>query len=186
MKNNIYRQLGILAFTVTVMLVCANSIFAQTSSTPSKTTKSTSDYAFLALPSGTVWKMSNEEGFYTYEEAQKKFGAKLPTKKQWQELIDCCSWTWTGKGYKVTDKKGTSIYFPANGYESSHGNLFGKDENAFYWAFTPKDTIPTTYSSGLWIEHKKVLKDKTTVEYVDNIHLYDSKQDYHQSVRLIG
>ncbi len=185
MKNNIYRQFRILAFSVTVMSVCANSLCAQTSSTQSKTTKSTSDYVFLALPSGTIWKMSNEEGFYTYAEAQTQFGAKLPTKKQWQELIDCCTWTWTGKGYKVTDKKGTGIYFPANGYKSSFGNLLGKDENAFYWASTPNDTTTSTYSSGLWIEHKKVVKDKVIVEYVNNIHLYDSKKDYHQSVRLV-
>lgn len=184
MKNNIYRQFRILAFSVTVMFVCANSICAQTSSNPQKTTKSKSDYVFLALPSGTVWKMSNEEGFYTYAEAQKKFGAKLPTKKQWQELIDCCTWTWTGKGYKVTDKKGTSIYFPANGYESSYGNLFCKDENAFYWASTPNDTT-STYSSGLWIGQKKAVKDKGIVENVNNILLYDSKKDYHQSVRLV-
>lgn len=174
----------ILAFSVTVMFVCANGIYAQTSSNQQKNTKSTSNYAFLALPSGTVWKMSNEEGFYTYEEAQKKFGTKLPTKKQWQELIDCCSWTWTGKGYKVTDKKGTSIYFPANGYESSYGNLFGKDENAFYWSSTPNDTT-STYSSGLWIGRKKEVKDKGVVEHVDNILLYNSKKNYHQSVRLV-
>ncbi len=184
MKKNYRRQSFILAFTVTIMLVCANIISAQASSNTSKHTQSTSDYAFLALPSGTVWKMSNEEGFYTYEEAQKKFGAKLPTKKQWQELIDCCSWTWTGNGYKVTDKKGTSIYFPANGYKSSFGNLFCKDENAFYWASTPNDTTSTD-SSGLWIGRKKVVKDKGLVEFVDNIILYNSKKDYHQSVRLV-
>jgi len=184
MKNNIYRQFRVLAFSVAVMSVCANSICAQTSSTPSKTTKSTSDYVFLALPSGTIWKMSNEEGFYTYMEAQKKFGAQLPTKEQWQELVDCCTWTWTGKGYKVTDKKGTSIYFPANGYKSSFDNLFGKDENAFYWTSSPNDTT-STYSSGLWIEHKKTVKDKVIVEYIDNIHLYESKREYRQSVRLV-
>lgn len=184
MKNNLYRQFRILAFSVTVMIVCANSLCAQTSSTPAKTTKPTSDYVFLALPSGTVWKMSNEEGFYTYAEAKKKFGAKLPTKAQWQELIDCCTWTWTGKGYKVTDKKGTSIFFPANGYKSSWGNPFGKDENAFYWMSTPNDST-STYSSGLWIERKKVTKEKGIVEYIDNIRLYDSKKNYHQSVRLV-
>lgn len=184
MKNSISRQSLILAFMVTVMLVCANSLCAQTSSNSQKNTKSSSNYAFLALPSGTVWKMSNEEGFYTYEEAQKKFGAKLPTEKQWQELIDCCSWTWTGKGYNVTDKKGTSIYFPANGYKSSFGNLLGKDENAFYWASTPNDTT-STYSSGLWIGRKKAAKGKGIMELVDNILLYKSKKNYHQSVRLV-
>lgn len=184
MKKFIHRQLFLLAVLVAFAATSLNGVFAQSTNTTQKKANSQSDFIFLALPSGTVWKMSNEEGFYTYEEAQKKFGAKLPTKKQWQELIDCCSWTWTGKGYKVTDKKGTSIYIPANGYKSSFGNLLGKDENAFYWALSPNDTT-STYSSGLWIERKKAGKDKGVIEIIDNILLYNSKKNYHQSVRLV-
>ncbi len=43
-------------------------------------------YVDLGLPSGTKWKSVNEagdeNGFYTYDEAIKAFGNKLPTKKQ--------------------------------------------------------------------------------------------------------
>lgn len=39
----------------------------------------------------------------------------IPTKTQWQELIDMCSWSWTGHGYQVTGPNGQSITLPAAG-----------------------------------------------------------------------
>jgi uncharacterized protein (TIGR02145 family) len=66
---------------------------------------------------------------------------RLPTKDEFQELIDNCDWTWTTlnghKGYKVTSKKnGNSIFLPAAGYcfDGKHwrgGRIGG------YWSSTP-------------------------------------------------
>ena len=44
----------------------------------------------LGLPSGTLWKNENEEGYYSYWEAVKKYGNMLPTKEQYQEILDVC------------------------------------------------------------------------------------------------
>ncbi len=71
-------------------------------------------YVDLGLPSGTLWKSTNEKGgFYDYDSAKKLFGDKLPTKNQWEELMTFCIWTWTGKGYKITGKNGKSIVLPS-------------------------------------------------------------------------
>ena len=46
-------------------------------------------YVDLGLPSGTLWRNSNEGGDYaryTYDEAISRFGNKLPTKQQLEEL----------------------------------------------------------------------------------------------------
>ena len=46
-------------------------------------------YIDLGLPSGTLWKESNEGGdyaYYTFDEAIIKFGNKLPTKQQLEDL----------------------------------------------------------------------------------------------------
>ena len=45
-------------------------------------------YVDLGLPSGTLWKGKNEGGWYTYEEAISMFGNLLPTKEQFEELIN--------------------------------------------------------------------------------------------------
>lgn len=68
----------------------------------------------LGLPSGTLWKNKNEDGFYTHNQA-KIFGSKLPTKKQWEELRSLCKWSWTGNGYEIVGPTGESIILPAAG-----------------------------------------------------------------------
>lgn len=81
-------------------------------------------YVDLGLPSGTSWRNSNEGGDnarYTYDEAVSKFGNKLPTLQQLEELKNECTWTWTGNGYKVTGPNGNFITLPAAGYGSEVG-----------------------------------------------------------------
>ena len=96
-------------------------------------------YVDLGLPSGTCWRNSNEGGdnaLYTYNEAVSRFGNKLPTKQQLEELKNKCTWTWTGSGYKVIGPNGNSIYLPAAGYRyNGDVNLVGTD--GYYWSSTP-------------------------------------------------
>ena len=54
-------------------------------------------YIDLGLPSGTLWRSSNEEGLYTFDEAVKKFGNKLPSIKQIDELVKSCTQTYDRK-----------------------------------------------------------------------------------------
>lgn len=92
----------------------------------------------LGLPSGTLWKDKNEEGgFYTYQQALNKFGDRLPTEKQLEELKNKCSWSWTGNGYKVTGPNGNSISLPAAGYRDCGGSVRGVGSNGDYWSSTP-------------------------------------------------
>ena len=78
--------------------------------------------------------------------ARKQWGSswRLPTKAEFEELLNNCTWTWTEqngvKGYKVTSKKnGNSIFLPAAGwrggtslsYQGTYGN---------YWSSTPRES----------------------------------------------
>lgn len=75
-------------------------------------------YVDLGLPSGTLWKINAEEGFFTHEQAMTQFGAQLPTKEQFEELKDSCQWTWKENGYTIVGTNGNSIVFSANGYKN--------------------------------------------------------------------
>lgn len=91
-----------------------------------------------------------------YDVAHKKWGGswKLPTKEQWQELIDYCSWTFMAQdchpGYKVTGPNGRCIFLPAAGkkaeysgadrsigsegsYLSSMKGTYGLSHLCFWW-----------------------------------------------------
>ena len=92
----------------------------------------------LGLPSGTLWKDKNEEGgFYTYDQAVSKFGDKLPTKEQFEELKNSCQWTWNGSGYKVVGPSGNSIVLPAAGCRNCGGSVGDVGSDGYYWSSTP-------------------------------------------------
>ena len=100
------------------------------------------NYVDLGLPSGTLWKDRNEgggnNGFYTYDEAVSKFGDRLPTKEQYEELKGSCQWSWTGSGYKVTGPNGNSISLPAAGYRNCYGSVDDVGSYGIFWSSTPR------------------------------------------------
>ena len=66
---------------------------------------------------------------------------RLPTRDEFQELIDNCTWTWTTlngvKGSKFTSKKnGKSIFLPAAGWRYGT-SLSRAGSNGYYWSSTP-------------------------------------------------
>ena len=102
------------------------------------------DIVDLGLPSGTLWYAKNEGGDYaryTYDEAVNKFGNKLPTKEQLEELKNQCTWTWTGSGCKVVGPNGNSIYFPAEGDRSCLGNVRSVGSIGYYWSSTRRESV---------------------------------------------
>lgn len=107
-------------------------------------------YVDLGLPSGTCWRNSNEGGDnarYTYNEAVSRFGNKLPTKQQLEELKNKCTWTRTGSGYKVIGPNGNSIYLPAAGYRNCNGDVYRVGASGFYWSSTPSNSDYAWYLS---------------------------------------
>ena len=76
---------------------------------------------------------------------------RMPTKKEYDELVDHCTWTWTTqdgvKGYEVKSKKnGNTIFLPAAGYRY-RSNLNEAGSKGFY------------YSSSLYTEYSAYAHD---------------------------
>ena len=65
---------------------------------------------------------------------------RMPTKTEWEELINNCTWEWTTQsdvnGYKVTSKQtgytDKSIFLPVTGYYSDSGLDF--TGRCYYWS----------------------------------------------------
>lgn len=114
-------------------------------------------YTDLGLPSGTIWKNFNATGFYTYDEAVSKFGNRLPTKEQWEELKAECQWTWNGSGYKVTGPNGNSIVLPSSGIRYCDGSVKYVGSFGYYWSSTPGDSGDAWYlyfgSGGVYMNY---------------------------------
>ena len=115
----------------------------------------TRSYTDLGLPSGTKWKNSNAPGFYSYKEAVSRFGNRLPTKAQWEELKAKCQWSWTGNGYKVIGPNGNSIVLPASGYRDCDISVSSVGSDGNYWSSTPDGSDDAWYffffSGGVYV-----------------------------------
>ncbi len=109
----------------------------------------------------------------TYEDdyAQAKYGglARIPTRKEWEELKKNCSWTWTSQsginGYLVTSNiNGNSLFLPAAGsieYSNTEVNSVG-----YYWASNLEhdETYATTWelrSDKAWYSYRERYKGLT-------------------------
>lgn len=95
--------------------------------------KKTSEYIDLNLPSETLWKTHNEDGFFTYDDAIKTFGDTLPTDEQFQELIEECEWKWDGWFYSITGTNNNKIILPAAGFKKDSDEINGVGYNGEYW-----------------------------------------------------
>lgn len=99
-------------------------------------------YTDLGLPSGTKWEKVNESEHYRYADAVSKFGNRLPTISQWEELRNNCTWIWDEKenAYKVVGPNGNSIMLPCAGYRSEDNWALKSLGYGQYWSSTPDGT----------------------------------------------
>ncbi len=100
-----------------------------------------------------------------YDVARTQWGGswRMPTKAEFQELKDRCTWTFTSykgiNGYKVTGPNGNSIFLPAAGYRygtvldyrGAHGHYWsgslyeGSQAGAYYLFFICGDRLVNYY-----------------------------------------
>ena len=68
---------------------------------------------------------------------------RMPTKAEFEELKNNCSWKWTTQngvnGYKVTGTNGNSIFLPAAGCRSG-SSLYDAGSDGYYWSSTPNES----------------------------------------------
>ncbi len=94
---------------------------------------------------------ANGELTESHDAASSKWGTswRMPTRKEFDELVGKCKWQWTkngGKnGYKVTGPNGKSIFLPAAGFRGG-SSLGTAGEAGGYWSSAVDDDA---YDAGL-------------------------------------
>ncbi len=89
-----------------------------------------------------------------YDVARAQWGGswRLPTKAEFKELIDRCTWTWTSykgiAGYKVTGPNGNSIFLPAAGRRLG-SELYYRGSSGYYWSGSLRESSQS-YAYGLY------------------------------------
>ena len=99
-------------------------------------------YVDLGLPSGILWACQNEPGVYTFEETINKFsGKEMPGMREFQELVDHCTWKWNGSGYTIVGTNGDSIILPMEPYIDCQGNRAKDTTRGYYWSAEAYDEL---------------------------------------------
>ena len=116
-----------------LLILLAAVMMASTAAMAQKT------WVDLGLPSGTLWASEPEDGYYTYTEAVAQFGINLPTKWQWNELLESCLMDKNENGDIVlSGKNGATLIIPTLGYIYKDGKVQDIDK-AHYQAFNNFD-----------------------------------------------
>ena len=111
--------------------------------TSTKGDYSWSTYEWFDNFTRTVTKYKADELDPSDDAARANWGGywRLPTKKEFEELREHCTWEWTTqnshKGYKVTSKKnGQSIFLPAAGWRLGADD-YSVGSYGYYWSSSP-------------------------------------------------
>ena len=118
------------------------------------------DNYFDTNDSGSTFAKYNNEGGKTVldpedDAAHVNWGGnwRMPTKAEWQELLDNCTWSWTTQnginGCKVTSNRAgytdKFIFLPATGNRSG-SDLYAVGSYGYYWS----SSLGEYYSSAAW------------------------------------
>lgn len=100
----------------------------------------------LGLPSRTLWKKTNEPGWFSKygSTVVDKYENNVPTVEQFKELNEQCRWVWTDGGFNVIGPNGNSIFLPAVGEFDPNENFMNKNILGRYLARNKRGKIDSS------------------------------------------
>jgi hypothetical protein len=108
------------------------------------------NYKWAKDASSKITKYNATDGLTTLESADdaayvnKGRNWRMPSKEEFDELVNQCTWEWTicngNNGYKVTAPNGNFIFLPAVGYKGEGGPNYPAGEDGLYWLRSNKDS----------------------------------------------
>lgn len=96
---------------------------------------------------GLYWKQENENGYYSFDKATKRFDKiitmeklkhqlRLPTKEDWLDLVEnhFTKWNKEKHGLEIMNKKGDILFLSANGYKDYDDSISYPTTLGYYWS----------------------------------------------------
>lgn len=127
-------------------------------------------YAYYDSSTDTYANIGDDISGTEYDAATVNLGPdwRMPTKDEFQELLDNCTWEWTQvgnvNGYNVTAKNGNSIFIPASGqFIASSTSNGGNKIDLGLWSANVYLTEDKAVSLGDWgskpgVQYSRTLK----------------------------
>lgn len=107
------------------------------------------EYIDLGLPSGKLWCIDNEEGYFTFDEAVEKFQDQLPTMEDWLELD-----SYTKKHYDkerelaiLKGRNSNKLFLPTTGFYIEDRRLIVPECGCYWSSDLETGDIPTLCGS---------------------------------------
>ena len=150
----------LVATVVAVILQSCNKENSETGNENGNQGVTPDGYVDLGLPSGTLWKTTDEKGYFQCDSAIDKYGCNLPTKEQFEELIALCQSDWdeTKHGRTFLASNGKRIFFSASGSYGINGGLEEVGAGGYYWSSTSYNDQGYKWfflfgSNGMWMRY---------------------------------
>ena len=122
----------------------------------------------LGLPSGTKWATTNLSSKLDYFQATSCSQGSVPTKEQFDELIDYCDVSWNERGCKFVGSNGKSLFFPAEGIIRLKSNTSqGEGEVGVYWTSSINSYYGDTFD--VWVMSFSINEGKLQITTTDDL-----------------
>ncbi len=98
---------------------------------------------------------------------------RMPTREEFQELVDKCTWVWTqdakgNPGYKVTGKTGYYIFLPAAGYKRESTVSYSQSGGYYLTNWTGDDVYAADFPIVCVANFSSRLNPKTNKNYLSS------------------
>ena len=134
------------------------------------------EYVDLGLPSGTLWAADCErrDGKIIYESYDEAKLRNLPTREQFEELLNVCKWVFIKdiQRHDCVGPNGAVITFPLGGGLKMSTNLSEQYTSSYFWLRTSGDTADNK-------------KDAAVLNIYARIYVEDVFSGYHLPIRLV-
>lgn len=128
---------------------------------------SNTEYVDLGLPSGTLWStdFEKEDGnicYMTYDDASQ---LDIPTKRQWDELVNRCYWKCNnmpeGIFYECVGPNGKVLKFQSSGYIETDKDIVNSSRS-YFWYNNNEGEASISNAATIWggVNRKNVHKFK--------------------------
>lgn len=112
----------------------------------------------------------NDYAYTPHDPAYVHYGVgwRTPSQAQFKELMNKCTWTWGGNGFRITGPSGKSIYLPVTSYDNS-GHYWASDNRGHFYWWSPSGRKIESGATGWFVNYIRPVINHEDYSNVDEI-----------------